>query len=177
MADADPLTGLATGLGSAPLQVADVAFEQALQTAGWGEYNRPGDPRVTLIWRDPPTAGQHYAPVAVLIETPEPLWRTRDVPAEVSDPAGTRRFALQARPWLSVVETPVAGSVVSRLVHTTEGARTLVILAPAVAQAGGTLALALARAHHELFEGDGVVEMAGLGQLPLPTAAPWEVGE
>ncbi len=176
VADADPLTGLATGRGSAPLQVADVAFEQALQTVGWGEYNRPGDPRVTLIWRDPPTAGQHYAPVAVLIETPEPLWRTRDVPAEVSDPVGTRRFALQARPWLSVVETPAAGSVLSRLVHTTEGARTLVILAPAVAQAGGTLALALARAHHELFEGDNLVEMAGLGQLPLPTAAPWEVG-
>jgi hypothetical protein len=177
LADADPVVGLAAGPGSAPVQVADVVFEQVLQRVGWGEFTRPGEPRVTLIWRDPPSAGQHYALVAVLIETPEPLWRTRDVPQEVSDATGTRRFALQASPWLSVVETPLAGSVVSRLVRTTEGARTLVLLTPAVAQAGGTLALALARGHHELFEGDSGVELAGLGQLPLPTAAPWEAGQ
>jgi hypothetical protein len=177
VADADPVVGLATAPGSVPLQVADVVFEQALQAVGWGEYGRPSDPRVTLIWRDPPAAGQHYAPVAVLIETPEPLWRARDVPMEVSDAVGTRRFALQARPWLSVVETPVAGSVVSRLVHTTDGARTLVILMPSIAQTGGALALAASRAHHELLEGDNAVETVRLGQLAVPIGAPWEAGQ
>ena len=177
LADTGQLAALAVAPGSAPVQVADVSFEQALQAVGWGEFERPTEPRVALIWRDPPSPGQHYTPVAVLIETPEPLWRARDVPDEVTDSAGTRRFALQSRPWLSVLESPVGASVASRFVHTTDGARTLVILTPAIAQTGGTLALAASRAHHELFEGDTGAQTVGLGQLAVPIGAPWEAGE
>jgi hypothetical protein len=177
MADVTALVVLASAEPATPsLQVPDAAFEQALRAGRWGKLTRPPGPRVTVIWRDPLSPTQHSIPVAVLLESPEPLWRERDMPQEVSDAHGTRRFELRSQRWLEVTETPSAAAIATRLIHPTDGARTLVMLAPQVAGSGGALSLGLRRLRHPLLDGDSTIEIADLGSIAIPARAPWEAG-
>jgi hypothetical protein len=171
LADPSALLGLSgvPAAGSVQ-QVADDALEQALRAARWGELARPAAPRPTVIWQDGAGGGPPQ-PVALLLETPEPLWRARGVPQEVQDGQGTSRYQLVPQAWLDVIETPPAAPLVVRLVHSTDGGRTLAMLGPAAR--GGTLNLALRRTHHPLFEDDTVSTIASLVSAVL-TAAPWE---
>jgi hypothetical protein len=169
-ADASAIAAIASqSSASLVLQVPDVELEQTLRALRWGDLSPPTGPHVTVIWQDGEAGGPQ--PLAVLLETPEPLWRLRDVPKEVTDTEGTRRYQLQPQPWLDVVEAPAGGSLVSRLVYSTSADRTLVILGP-VAR-GGMLHLALRRAHHPLFEGSEAIETAVLATVSL-AKAPWE---
>jgi hypothetical protein len=168
VANSAPLAALAA-------EVADRELEDALRAVRWGELTRPAVPRVTVIWRDPAAPSQHSSPAAVLLETPEPLWRRRDSPEEVTDANGTRRYQLRPWQWLGVVETPPGDPIATRFVQTTDGARTLVILDQSVATSGGTLSLGLRRTHHPLFEGDSALATESLCAIALTAAAPWEV--
>lgn len=171
VADASPLTALAArNPGTPVLPLRDLELEQTLRALRWGDLARPAGPRLTVIWQDG-AGGAPPRPFALLLETPEPLWRWRQVPVEVTDSHGTRRYQLQPQPWLDVVETPAGGPLVSRFVHSTDGGRTLVMLQPAAR--GGTLTLALRRTHHPLFEGDQAAETAALAAITL-AMAPWE---
>jgi hypothetical protein len=149
--------------------VRDLELERALRDVGWGDLGRLTEPRVTVIWQG--GAGETPQPVAVLLETPEPLWRQREVPNEVVDEDGTRRFQMVAEPWLGVVAAPAAAPLVERLVRSTDGSRTLVLLQPGAR--GGSLGLSLRRLHHPLFEAGPAPD-----PWPLVTAdlaqAPWE---
>ncbi len=156
--------------GSLILSVRNLEFEAALRGARWGDLVRRAQPRVTVLWLDG-VGGAAPKPLAVLLETPEPLWRWRDIPAEVTDAHGVQRYQLQPQAWLAVVETPAGESLVARFVHATDGGRTLVVLKPNTR--GSTLALALRRSHHQLFEGDTTAENATLVTASL-AMAPWE---
>jgi hypothetical protein len=172
VADPLPLTQLGAGLmGAPPVQVAETTFESALRQLRWGDLGRLAQPKVTVIWSDG-VAGNPPQPAALLIESPEPLWRWWPKPTDVSDAAGTRRYQLAPEMWLDLVETPAAGALVSRFVTTAGGGRTLVVLAPGAR--GGTLQLALRRRHRPLIEGDSNVETAALISAAL-AAAPWEI--
>jgi hypothetical protein len=160
--------------GSPVLQISDQEFEQALRALRWGDLARPAAPRVTLIRRDAAPPFTFSGPAAVLLETPEPLWRWRAVPQEVTDRHGTRRYQLRPQAWLDVVETPSDGQRVLRFVHSTSGDRTLVMLQPTALVSGGTLSLALRRAHHPLFEGEPAPAPAPLCTITLHIKAPWE---
>jgi hypothetical protein len=88
------------GLGD---EVTDDAFDTALVEAGLEVRQRPEHPRVVILW----TADAVAQPFAVLIETPEPAWRTRLEPEPEYD-AETgiyiQRWLLQRRTWLMVDE-------------------------------------------------------------------------
>lgn len=171
VANPGALAQLAAANPGAPvLEVRDLAFEAALREARWGDLARPARPRVTVIWQEG-AGGAPPQPVALLVEATEPLWRQRDVPVEVTDKHGVRRYALQSQTWLDVVETPTGGPLAARFVHSTDGGRTLVMLRPGAR--GGTLSLGLRRSHHVLLEGNAVVDIAALARVGL-TAAPWE---
>ncbi len=168
LADPSALLSLSGVPAAGPVQrVEDDRLEQALRAARWGELARPSTPRLTVIWKD----GAPPQPIALLLETPEPLWRSRGVPREVQDGQGTKRYQLVPQTWLDVVETPPAAPLVARLVHSTDGGRTLAVLTPNAR--GGTLSLALRRTHHPLFEGNAASTTAALVAAVL-TAAPWE---
>jgi hypothetical protein len=165
-----PLADLGAGVfaGGVAL-VRDLELERALRDVGWGDLARPAEPRVTVTWRG--GAGETPQPVAVLIETPEPLWRQREVPKEVVDGTGTRRFQMVAEPWLDVVAAPAAAPLIQRLVRSTGGSRTLVVLSPGAR--GGRLDLLLRRLYHPLFEGNRPADSWPLFTADL-TNAPWE---
>lgn len=84
-------------------EVPDDAFDQALSEAGLEIRPRPEVPRVSVLW----TSDAVAQPFAVLIETPEPAWRTRLEPEPEYD-AETgiyiQRWLLERRTWLCVDE-------------------------------------------------------------------------
>lgn len=171
VANAAPITDLAgKNLGTMALQIHDQDFEDVLREVRWGDLALPREPRLTVIWQDG-VGSMPPQPIGMLIETTEPLWRWRDVPQEVTDEDGNY-YQLQPQPWLDVFETPIDGAVVSRLVASTGGCRTMIIFNSAAR--GGTLSLSLRRYHHSLFEGDNSVETAALQVVNL-AKAPWEV--
>jgi hypothetical protein len=154
--------------GGAALQVRDLELEIALRQVGWGDLAAVTQPQVTVIWQ---SAGGAFQPAAVLISTPEPLWRWRQTPAEVLDGDNVHRYRMQPVPLLEVVETPAGGPLVSRLVFSSGGGRTLAFLQPG--GRGRQLRLGLNRRHHPLFEDNSDVETAALVEANL-AAAPWE---
>jgi hypothetical protein len=94
-----PLSALAT-------VVTDQAFDNALIASGLGVSARPETPQVTLLWQDqtPPR------PFAVLIDTPEPLWRSRLEPEAERDQDGrVVAWKLVSKVWLGIDELAPTG--------------------------------------------------------------------
>jgi hypothetical protein len=145
-------------------------MEQMLRALAWGDLARPGVPHLVVIWQDG-AGGATPRPVAVLLDTPEPLWRSRNVPVEVTDQNGIHRYQLQPRPWLDLVEQPGAAPLITRFLCSNDGGRTLIMLQPTAR--GSTLNLLLRRTHHPLFEGDTAIESSPLAKVSL-AMAPWE---
>jgi large repetitive protein len=102
------VTGFAAafaGMGSAP--VTDTQLDTALAAAGLGAVAPPTGPRLVLLWA---TDTSPAAPVAVLIDAPEPIWRTRLAPQQhPADSTGTTWWELDQRDWLTVAAAPSRG--------------------------------------------------------------------
>ncbi|MDO8056353.1 MAG: hypothetical protein Q6361_05780, partial [Candidatus Hermodarchaeota archaeon] len=83
-------------------RVTDEVFDLALLDAGFDASPRPNYPQVWVLWSAPPSA----QPFAILIETPEPLWRSRREPAAEYDETDQYilRWTLADHLWLSVDE-------------------------------------------------------------------------
>ena len=83
-------------------RVTDEVFDAALLDSGLEAAQRPTSPRVTVLWNSATPA----EPVAVLIETPEPLWRTRLEPEAQHDETGEYilSWTMSQHLWLSVDE-------------------------------------------------------------------------
>jgi hypothetical protein len=101
-------------------------LDQALVAAGLEPLPVPAFPRVVVFWQVPP-AGGSPAPAAVLIDAPEPLFRQRPVPTEVSSD-GMKRYRLDPQPWLDVVPDPATAALVDVVVPAPGGQRALVTL-------------------------------------------------
>lgn len=158
------------------IQLADQEIEQTLLHSGWGGIAVPQEPSIVVIWQDG-GAAQPPQPVALLIDSPEPLWRWRQVPHEIMDaerPDRVKWWRLQDTLWLELIEAPTEGAIVSRFAYNQGGARTLVLLKPNAR--GGRLNVSLKKTPHHLLDTD----MNGL-TLPLIVAnleaAPWEEQE
>lgn len=174
--DAVPLAELAARTESLILQISDLEFEKVLRAMHWGDLTRAEKPRVTVIHQDRNAGSPSLPssrPVAVLIETPEPIWRWRTVPQEVTDEHGTRRYQLKQQSRLKMVETTAGEQQVLRFFHSTSRDRTLAILKPSVTVSGGSLSLALRLIHHPLFEGSLPPEEL-IPLITLSMQAPWE---
>jgi hypothetical protein len=102
--DAAPLDAL-TGV------VSDEILDRALLAAGLESGPRPDTPAVWKLWRPDAPA----TPLAVLIETPEPLWRSRLEPTPERDGTGhITRWTLERAVWLDVDElVPTTSAPVS----------------------------------------------------------------
>jgi hypothetical protein len=167
--DLAPLTALVPAAPGAKVAITDQAFQELLRTLRWGDLTRPAQPRRTVIWAKAPGASA-FGAVAVLLETPEPVWRFRDTPAELLDADGTKRWQLSPTPWLEVADSPA----VRGFIRSTDGGRTLALLVPQIAVGGGTVALSLRRIHHPMLEGDVAAPVAELLAEVLRPRATWE---
>lgn len=83
--------------------VTDELFDRALLDAGIEPITRPSSPRLWVLWNTAPVA----EPTAILIETPEPVWRFRQEPTpEYDEETGQYilRWSLADHLWLFVDE-------------------------------------------------------------------------
>lgn len=136
-------------LGSTP---SDTDLDSALNAIGLGAVAPPTGPRKVLLWEeqmiivDPPPGAppggpgvmQIAHPVGMLIDAPEPVWRTRQAPAQHQDPAtGTVWWELADEDWLTVGQAPASAAdagdaiAVSSVIRNTAGTRVLCLLGPA----------------------------------------------
>lgn len=98
--DPAPLLGLDDVAG-------DDEFDRALRDAGLEARPRPDRPHVTVLWNSGGEA------VAIYIETPEPLWRSREEPRPVyaADGVHILQWRLERTEWLLVDELVPTTSV------------------------------------------------------------------
>ena len=171
--DPGALMALAAAAPGTKVAIPDQAFQELLRTLRWGDLTRPSEPRRTVIWAKGPGAAV-FGAVAVLLETPEPLWRFRDIPEELPDGAGTKRWQLNPKPWLEVIDSQAGGPAVLGLVRSTDGGRTLALLHPQIAVIGGDVSLSLRRYHHPMFEGDLATPTQKLLVATLAPRYSWE---
>lgn len=124
-------------LGALATVATDQAFDAALIAAGLGVSARPETPQVTILWQEqlPPR------PFAVLIDTPEPLWRSRLEPEAERDQNGrVVAWKLVSRVWLGVDELAPTGAVqpgwhtVLELPFVRKATGTRVVTAPTITQ-------------------------------------------
>ena len=92
--------------------VTDETLDIALLDSGLNLRPRPTAPELRMLWRPDEPA----TPLAFLIETPEPLWRSRLEPAPTYDSDGhILRWTLERAEWLGVDElVPTTPTPVTR---------------------------------------------------------------
>jgi hypothetical protein len=147
-------------------------LDAALAGAGLPAMPVPKIPAMTIFWDPLSPAPQ---PAALLIDSPEPMWRARPIPTLITDPppGSAQRYQLQPHPWLEFVQH--AGSnVVDYIVAAPGGQRALVTLKPG--SRGQRVTLALRRiAHTEAYlDGPGATDQFCTVLDQALTAAPWE---
>ena len=98
-------------------------------TAGLEPMAIPKVPRVVVFWE---SASPNPQPAAVLIDASEPMWRSRVIPQEVTDPgpSANKRYELVATEWLALVEQGGGDPVIDHIVRAPGGQRALVTLKP-----------------------------------------------
>jgi hypothetical protein len=115
--------------------VSDEAFDTALLEAGLTVDGPVDEPVIAKLW----TGDVPAAPIAVLIQTPEPVWRSREEPTAERDASGEHieRWRMQQAEWLGVTElipdgaTPVSEG--GTFVQAISGVMTTI--APSITQA------------------------------------------
>jgi hypothetical protein len=114
--------------------------------------------------------------VAVIIDAPEPLWRSRLIPAKVVDPVpdAPQRFEMAAALWLQLQPLPGSPDVVAKIIPAPGGQRAIVILKPG--SRGKGLALGLKRTQFaEPYLNDPPVPAAPVKITYVSLlSAPWE---
>jgi hypothetical protein len=149
--------------------VTDAEMQEALLAATGSDVPPPQRPGVTFLW----SGSTPSKPVALLIDAPEALLRTRTVPVEVATPSPDgdviQHFRTGQQLFLEVAETGT--DVADRLVYATGGCRLLIFLKEA---ATGPMRLVLRQYRHTLFIDDPVTRDFTLVEMTLPSRAPWE---
>jgi hypothetical protein len=111
---------------------AGAEFDAALRQLGLEPRpGLPGRPLVTVLWQSDAVP----QPLAVLVEAPEPLWRSRLFPSRDTDTSGpvpVLRWILRDTAWLrpEPAATSTASLLPNGLIRAPGGERALLILAP-----------------------------------------------
>lgn len=105
-------------------------FDTALINAGLEPMAVPREPRVIIFWEQSGANGIPQ-PTGVLLDSSEPMYRTRALPKEITsdDEVPVKRLVLAEQEWLGIAEGPDS-SIVSHIVYAPGGQRALVVLTP-----------------------------------------------
>jgi large repetitive protein len=169
-----------TAFAALPDAPTGAQIDDAYQAAGLPVPQVPDFPRVQVLW----TADATPQPFAVVLESSEPLWRSRVVPTVVPAPADSPDpthvyWAGRPADWLSVVAStapPAAGdqprAAITRIVKGPGGTRAIVLVAAGAR--GSEARLDLLTAADQLAGTPPSTVTAARVSL---ASAPWEVEE
>ena len=115
-------------------------LDQAMMAAGLEPMGVPEAPRIMVFWE---TAASDPQPAAVLVDSSEPMWRSRRIPKEAMDPnpPNAKRYEMTTTEWLRLEEEAGGDAIVDKVIQAPGGQRALVTLKPN--SRGKTLRLAL----------------------------------
>lgn len=115
-------------------------LDEAMIAAGLEPMNVPQAPRIVVFWE---AAAPHPQPAAVLVDSSEPMWRSRRIPKEVTDPnpPHMKQHEMTATEWLRLEQEAGGDSIVDKIVVAPGAQRALITLKPG--SRGRTLRLAL----------------------------------
>jgi hypothetical protein len=161
---------LKSALGALPDTPADAEIEATLLAAGLDALAPSSQPGFTVLWEPVST---DFRPAALLVDAPEPLWRSRREPIKVTETATDgstlEHWISQPRQYLELSEDGT--SAVQQFVRSPGGTRTLAVLNPAL----GNLNLVLRQHELELLNSSTPIADHPIFSAPLPSAAPWIV--
>ena len=154
--------------------VPDQDVQDAFMTAGEQALPAPDKNAIVIYWAPAAPAGP-YVPNAILLDSTEPLWRTRPEPTfanPISSDPSFKVVTISDVSSLNVVEQ--AGSSIGGFVRTPGGARTVAIFSDSFAPpASGTIVtLALHRPASTVY-GNAVQDEIIIA-LKVSPRAPWE---
>jgi hypothetical protein len=165
-------SGAGAAIDALPPQPTEQQIEAVLASVGFGPLSTSFAPEVTVLWEQ---AAPKSLPVAVLVNAPEALRRSRSEPTAIPDPARpgrTLEYRNEPRVWLDVVGSGPVGAI--RV--SPSGARVLARLAAGAAGAVSQLSLQrtdVAPLSPTWSNGWTATATAALVDLDLH-AAPWE---
>ncbi len=116
-------------LAGLPTQPAGQALDDAFRAAGLPTPQLPRFPLVTVLWSQDPLP----QPVAVVLDSADPLWRSRPVPTQVTGPVDPldpthHWWASVDTDWLGL--TTGGGAPVTRVVRGAGDQRAVILLGP-----------------------------------------------
>lgn len=149
-------------------------FDNALMDAGFEPMGLPRHPRVQVLWSQAGPASEPQ-PVGVLVDAPEPLYRERPLPEEITtdDDVPVKRLVMTPQPWLELAEKS-GGGLVSQVVYAPGGQRALVALSPGAR--GEPLQLVLTRNAFTApyLDGESATDQSYTIVAETLRKAPWE---
>jgi hypothetical protein len=145
----------------------DKQLEDALVAAGLDAFPPAGQPGFAYLWQ---ASAPSFTLVAILIDSPEPLWRYRPEPTlltETSDAGDIQHWALAPTTWLEIAESGTTAA--ARFVRSPGGARTLMMVTP------GATAANLFLRQHELGVLQAIPAFVDSPILSgaMPASPPW----
>jgi hypothetical protein len=148
-------------------------LDTELTKAGLDPQPVPHSPRAVIFWEP---AAPDPQPAAVLLDSSEPMWRSRPIPTEVTDPGSAigKQYELVPTPWVELIQQLGGDAIVDHIIRAPGGQRALVTLK--TGSRGKHLRLALRRIpqHAPYLDGPGAMDQfATVVDLSLLNA-PWE---
>jgi large repetitive protein len=148
-------------------------FDTELTTAGVDALPVPKYPGFTVFWEPGAPDPQ---PVAILVDSSEPMWRERPIPTQMTDsgPSAAQWYELDSQPWLELQQEPGGDNIVDHIVMAPGGQRALVTLK--AGSRGKHILLALERVPHlePYLDGPAAVPQYFTILDTVLRAAPWE---
>jgi hypothetical protein len=148
-------------------------LDDAMIGAGLEPMGVPQAPRIVVFWE---TAAPDPQPAAVLVDSSEPMWRSRKIPKETVEPnpPNMKHHEMTPTEWLRLVEEAGGDAIVDKIVVAPGAQRALVTLKPGAR--GKTLRLALRQVaqKEDYLDGPAAVDQFFTIINTRLNRAPWE---
>ena len=148
-------------------------LDEAMIAAGLEPMGVPEAPIIVVFWE---TAGPNPQPAAVLVDSSEPMWRSRKVPKKSMDPnpPNGSRYEMTPAEWLKLEEQAGGDAIVDKVVRAPGAQRALITLKPN--SRGKTLKLALRHVaqNEDYLDGSAATDQFFTVVNTKLNRAPWE---
>jgi hypothetical protein len=151
-------------------------LDAAMIAAGLEPMGVPAAPRVVVFWE---AASPNPQPAAVMVDSSEPMWRSRKIPKQSVDPnpPNLQRYEMTSTEWLQLVEEAGGDAIADKIIQAPGAQRALITLKPG--SRGKTLRLALKQIaqKEEYLDGPAAADQFFTIVNTKLTQAPWEETE
>jgi len=151
-------------------------LDAAMIAAGLEPMGVPTAPRIIVFWE---TVGNTPQPAAVLVDASEPMWRSRKIPQQVTDPhpPKLRRYEMTDVEWLRLEQQAGGDPIVDKAIKAPGAQRSLITLKPNSRGKRLKLALRHIALKEPYLDGPSATDQVYTVVETILNRAPWEEEE